>query len=103
MRIHPITVDPDNKFIGAASSDTQSSSMHSSFSDTSIGAVMAFNKENKSVSKRFIQLFCPAFHSLQNILIIVFLLQTFICIGSLLLLIYSRLVYKCTNCQLSFL
>ncbi|KAL9656403.1 hypothetical protein ABK040_005169 [Willaertia magna] len=63
-------------------SDTQSGSLSA---DTSFGDVM----EQQKGFKAFLRRCCPAIHSLQNILLVIFLLQTAICIGAMILLFYT--------------
>ncbi|KAG2375392.1 hypothetical protein C9374_010015 [Naegleria lovaniensis] len=45
--------------------------------------------EGQPLVKRVLRRVCPAPHSLQNVLMLIFLLQTFICIGSMIVLIQS--------------
>lgn len=73
-------------------SNTENSSSHASLSLQSDGIstisstfddLFGYSEGKKGKMKRFFKECCPAPHTLQNILLVVFLLQTAICIGKL--------------------
>ncbi|KAG2373387.1 hypothetical protein C9374_012253 [Naegleria lovaniensis] len=89
-KVHPIipsftTTDSASSFGSLTGShDSSSTSFAQAFH-----ANLNLEENNRSGTKRFLKSICPAPHSLQNILPAIFLLQTLICIGSMILLIYS--------------